>query len=60
MPWVAVPSSNTAMQIEFQLVDKLNTNTEMEEVMYDFNMVGEFYFAQKLSYIRNCVQSIWL
>lgn len=27
---------------EFQLVDKLNTNTEMEEVINDFNMVTTF------------------
>ena len=28
--------------LKFQLVDKLNTNTEMEEVVNDCNMVSDF------------------
>lgn len=36
----------------FQLVDKLNTNTEMEEVMNDYNMVRKMYNYKQQMYVN--------
>lgn len=37
--------------LKFQLVDKLNTNTEMEEVVNDCNMVSDFLGMDMCRYV---------